>query len=350
MKNPTIEIDKIKIGIDHKPYIIAELSANHNGKIDNAYKIIEHAKKCGASAIKIQSYTPETITLNLNHNDFKIDKGPWKGKTLYELYEEAHLPWSWHKPLFEFARKKQITLFSSPFDFSAIDMLEDLNAPAYKIASCEVIDTPLIKYAASTQKPIIISTGMASIEEIEDAVSACFDVGNKKIALLHCVSGYPTPEEDYNLRAILTLRNKFNLVIGLSDHTISNNICLTSLGLGATIFEKHVTLSKDGGGPDDSFSLEPFELTSLCNKLNQCWKSLGNGLKVVQKSEKDSLKFRRSLYFVKKMNKGEKITPDCVRSIRPGYGLPPKHYSEILGRRVTKNINYGDPVNLDIIN
>ena len=347
MKKTSFEINGVKIGENHNPYIIAELSANHNKSIDNAFKIINYAMLSGATAVKLQSYTPDTITLNSNAPEFQITEGLWKGKTLYELYEEAYLPWSWHKPLFDYANEIGITIFSSPFDRSAIDLLEELDAPAYKIASCEVVDIPLIKYAASTQKPLIISTGMASIGEIEEAVSACYEVGNNKVALLHCVSGYPTPDEDYNLRAISTLRNKFNLVVGLSDHTISNNVALTSLGLGAAIFEKHVTLSKQGGGADDAFSLEPHELLDLCEKLGACWRAMGSGEKTVRQSEKTNLKFRRSLYFVKPMQAGEYITAECIRSIRPGYGIQPKFYDSILGRQVKRDINYGEPVSID---
>jgi len=344
MYNSSITINNVKIGEKESPYVIAELSANHNGSIENAFKIISHAKECGASAVKIQTYTPDTITLNLNTPDFQVDSGIWKGKSLYELYEGAHLPWEWHKPLFEFAKEVGITIFSSPFDKSAVDLLESLNTPAYKIASCEIIDLPLIKYVANTQKPIIISTGMASLEEINAAIETCFSEGNQDIALLHCVSGYPTPDEDYNLNAINTLKKKFQLVTGLSDHTISNNVALTSLGLGASIFEKHVTLSKNGGGPDDSFSLEPHELKNLCSNLQTCWLALGNGNKEIRESEVQSLKFRRSLYFVKDMMPGDIITEECIKSIRPGYGMHPKEFDNILGKKVSQEISYGSPV------
>jgi N-acetylneuraminate synthase len=272
---PQIEIAGRPIGPNHSPYVIAELSANHNGKLETALRIIEEAKKAGADAVKLQTYKPDTITLNCDSEDFKIRGGLWDGRMLYELYEEAHMPWDWHKPLFDHARQLGITIFSSPFDTTAIDLLEDLNAPAYKIASFEAVDLPLIKYAASTGKPMIISTGMADAEEIHEAIEAAREGGCKQLAVLHCVSGYPAPAEDYNLRTIPDMIERFGLVTGLSDHTLDNTTAITSVAMGACIIEKHFTLDRSGGGPDDSFSLEPAELAALCLSAKTAWQALG---------------------------------------------------------------------------
>lgn len=343
MKAPTIAINGTPIGADHPPYVIAEMSANHNGSINNAYKIINEARKSGASAIKIQTYRPDTITLNSTSDDFKIFGGLWDGRTLYELYEEAHMPWEWHKPLFDYARKQGITIFSSPFDNTAIDLLESLNAPAYKIASFEAVDLPLIKYAASTGKPIIISTGMANIEEIQEAIEAARDGGCKELAILHCVSGYPAPAADYNLRIIPDMINRFGLVTGLSDHTLGNTTAITSIALGASIIEKHFTMDRKGGGADDSFSLEPADLNLLVEGIKIAWDSLGYVDYGYKSSEVGNVKFRRSLYFVRDMKKGEKITCDTVRSVRPGFGLAPKYLTEIIGKHVNEDIQANTP-------
>ncbi len=340
----SISINGRKIGPTYFPYIIAELSANHNGKFETAIKIIEEAKKAGADAVKLQSYTADTITLNSDSEEFQIHGGLWDGKTLYQLYQEAHMPWEWHKPLFEHARKLGITIFSSPFDNTAVDLLEDLNAPAYKIASFEAIDLPLIKYVASTGKPMIISTGMADEEEIQEAIEAARDGGCKELAILHCVSGYPAPAEDYNLRTIPDMMERFGLVTGLSDHTLDNTTAIASVVLGASIIEKHFTLNRNGGGPDDSFSLEPAELAALCRDSKTAWSALGNVNYGRKSSEQGNVKFRRSLYFVKDMKAGDVITADCIRSVRPGFGLAPKHWDDVIGRRVTKDIMKNSPV------
>jgi pseudaminic acid synthase len=344
MNHKQIHIAGRPIGPDHSPYVIAEVSANHNGKLETAMRIIEEAKKAGADAAKLQTYKPDTITLDCDSEDFKIRGGLWDGRTLYELYEEAHMPWEWHQPLFEHARKVGITLFSSPFDNTAIDLLEDLNAPAYKIASFEAVDLPLIKYAASTGKPMIISTGMADAQEIQEAIDAAREGGCKELAVLHCVSGYPAPAHDYNLRTIPDMIQRFGLVTGLSDHTLDNTTAITSVAMGASIIEKHFTLDRSGGGPDDSFSLEPAELGALCLGAKTAWHSLGKVDYSRKSSELANVKFRRSLYFIKDMNAGEIIDHDCVRSIRPGYGLAPKHIDDIIGEKISTDIKSGTPV------
>lgn len=344
-----ITINSRTIGEDHPPYVIAEMSANHNGSFDTAKRIIEVARQSGADAVKLQTYKPDTITLNCDSEDFQIHGGLWDGKTLYQLYEEAHMPWDWHRPLFEHARKVGITIFSSPFDNTAVDLLEDLNAPAYKIASFEAVDLPLIKYVASTGKPMIISTGMADAEEIQEAIDAAREGGCKQLAILHCVSGYPAPAEDYNLRTIPDMIERFGLVTGLSDHTLDNTTAIASVALGASIIEKHFTLNRDGGGPDDSFSLEPQELYALCKDSKTAWSALGKVDYGLKSSEKGNAKFRRSLYFVKDLRAGELITPECVRSVRPGFGAAPKHLDQILGKTVTQSIAKFSPVDLNDI-
>lgn len=347
--SPNIVINGRRIASDTAPYIIAELSANHNGKLDTALKIIEEAHKAGADAIKLQTYTADTITLNSDAEDFQIHGGLWDGKTLYQLYQEAHMPWEWHQPLFDHAHKLGITIFSSPFDNTAVDLLEDLNAPAYKIASFEAVDLPLIKYVASTGKPMIISTGMADAEEIAEAIDAARAGGCTELAILHCVSGYPAPAADYNLRTIPDMMQRFGLVTGLSDHTLDNTTALTSVALGASIIEKHFTLNRSGGGPDDSFSLEPAELAALCRDSKTAWAALGQVDYGRKSSEQGNVKFRRSLYFVKNMSAGETLTSDSVRSLRPGYGLKPKELDRIIGKKLAKNVYFGEPVLINCI-
>jgi len=316
MKNE-ITIDGRKIGQDHTPYVIAEMSGNHNGELSKALSIIEEAKIAGADAVKMQTYTANTLTLKTDLPDFQITTGLWSGFTLHDLYEWAHTPWDWHKPLFDHARKLGITIFSSPFDTTAVDLLEDLNAPAYKVASFEAVDLSLIKYVATTGKPIVISTGMADAGEIEDAIGAARDGGCKDLALLHCVSGYPAPAQDYNLRTISDMIQRFGLVTGLSDHTLDNTTAITSVAMGARIVEKHVTLDRKGGGPDDSFSLEPEELRALCDGVKTAWSALGQVDYGLKSSERDNMKFRRSLYFSRDMRAGQLVTLEDVRSVRP---------------------------------
>lgn len=341
---PSIHIAERRIAADEPPYIIAELSANHNGELETALRIIEEAKKSGADAVKLQTYTADTITLNSDADEFRIKGGLWDGRTLYDLYQEAHMPWDWHKPLFDHARKLDITIFSSPFDNTAVDLLEDLNAPAYKIASFEAVDLPLIKYVASTGKPMIISTGMADAEEIAEAIEAAREGGCKELAILHCVSGYPAPAADYNLRTITDMVKRFGLVTGLSDHTLDNTTAITSVALGASIIEKHFTLDRSGGGPDDSFSLEPAELTALCRDSKTAWQALGSVNYGRKSSEQGNAQFRRSLYFVKDLKAGDVITEDAVRSVRPGFGLAPKYLESIIGKKVTIAVKANTPV------
>jgi pseudaminic acid synthase len=344
-----IEIAGRRIGAAYRPYVIAEMSANHNGSLETALRIIGEAKKAGADAVKIQTYKPDTITLNCDSDDFKIKGGLWDGRTLYDLYGEAHLPWDWHKPLFDHAQQIGITIFSSPFDSTAIDFLEDLNAPAYKIASFEAVDLPLIKYAASTRKPIIISTGMADAEEIAEAIEAAHEGGCKELAVLHCVSGYPAPADDYNLRTIPDMVKRFGQVTGLSDHTLDNTVAIASVALGASIIEKHFTLDRNGGGPDDSFSLEPAELRALCEGSKVAWSALGQVDYGRKSSEQENVQFRRSLYFIAEMKAGEIITADCVRSVRPGYGLAPKHLNNVIGKKLKYAVSANKPVTFESI-
>ena len=342
---PSINIAGRRIAADAPPYIIAELSANHNGKLETALKIIEEAKKAGADAVKLQTYTADTITLDCDSEDFQIHGGLWDGKNLYQLYKEAQMPWEWHATLFEYARKLGITIFSSPFDNTAVDLLESLNTPAYKIASFEAIDLPLIKYVASTGKPMIISTGMADADEIQEAIDAAREGGCKELAILHCVSGYPAPAADYNLRTIPDMMQRFGLVTGLSDHTLDNTTAIASVVMGASIIEKHFTLDRSGGGPDDSFSLEPAELVALCRDSKTAWASMGQVDYGRKSSEQGNAKFRRSLYFVKDLNKGDIITTQDVRSVRPGFGMAPKHYDEIIGKKAKNHIKANTATN-----
>ncbi len=329
------------IGATEPPYVIAELSANHNGSLDHALETISMVKARGADAIKIQTYSADTMTIKCDKEDFQIHGGIWDGYDLYKLYEWAQTPFKWHKTMFDHARKVGITIFSSPFDETAVDLLEDLNSPAYKIASFETVDLPLIRYVARTGKPMIISTGMANQEEIKDAVETARENGCQNIVLLHCISSYPAPVEQSNLRTIPELAARFNVISGLSDHTFGTTVSVTSIALGACVIEKHVTLSRQNNGPDSAFSLEPDELEQLCRESKDAWMSLGIAGYGCRPSEESNLKFRRSIYVVEDIRAGENITPKNIRRIRPGFGIPPKHYYEVLDKKAECDLKRG---------
>ncbi len=346
---PFITINGRKIGPDYPPYIIAELSANHNGDINRAFAIMEEAKKAGADAIKLQTYTADTITLECDSEEFQIHGGLWDGKNLYQLYKEAQMPWEWHQPLFEKAKELGITIFSSPFDFTAVDLLEDLDAPAYKIASFELIDLPLIKRVAQTGKPMIMSTGMANAEEIAEAIATAQSNGCQELVVLHCVSGYPAPADQYNLRTITDMAERFDVLSGLSDHTIDNATAVAAVALGACLIEKHVTMDRNGGGADDSFSLEPHELAALCKDAKTAWSALGSVNYTRTEAEKGNVKFRRSLYVIRDIKAGDVLSNDNVRSIRPGFGLAPKYLEQVLGKTAIVDIKRGTPLSFEFI-
>lgn len=336
--NLSVTIDGHKIGRDHSPYVIAELSANHNGDLNQALRIIDAAVEAGADALKIQTYTPDTMTIDSDKDDFQVRGGLWDGYSLHKLYEWAHTPWDWHEALFAHARKRGITMFSTPFDPTAADLLEELGAPAYKIASFEAIDLALIRYVAAKGKPMIISTGMANLEEIDEAVRAARAGGCEELVLLQCVSGYPAPAADYNLATLADMERRFGVPIGLSDHTLNNVSAIASVALGAAVIEKHFTLDRDGGGPDDSFSLEPTDLEQLCRDARIAWEAVGTVDYGLKSSERSNTVFRRSLYAVRDIPKGSLITAEHVRSIRPGYGLAPKHLDSVIGSRAKVDI------------
>lgn len=337
------------IGPEHPPYIVAELSGNHNGELGRAFQLMDAAKATGADAIKIQTYTADTITIDCAKKDFTIEGGPWSGYTLHALYKEAHTPWEWHEALFAHGRNLGLPVFSSPFDSTAIAFLQRLDAPAYKIASFEAIDTPLIAEAARTGKPLIISTGMADLGEIQDAVEAARAAGCHSIALLHCISAYPAPAEDANLKTIPHLRDAFGVESGLSDHTLGTAVAIAAVSLGATIVEKHMTLRRADGGPDAAFSLEPDEFKAMVEGCRTAWHALGKVNYAREESEKGSMVFRRSLYAVRDIAAGQVLTKDDVRSIRPGYGLPPKHLDAVIGRHAAKSIERGTPISWDLV-
>jgi N-acetylneuraminate synthase len=332
------------IGPTHPPYLVCELSANHNGRIERALKLIEAAAGTGADAIKIQTYTPETLTIAHDAPEFRIRGGLWDGYTLYDLYREAHTPFEWHAALVRRAKQLGITLFSTPFDESAVALLSELEAPAYKIASFEVVDLPLIACVARQHKPMIMSTGLARRDEIAEAVATARQHGASDIILLHCVSAYPASYAQANLRIMADLAQSFGVVVGLSDHTLGTACAVAAVALGACVVEKHFTLRRSDGGPDAAFSLEPDEFKRLVDDCRAAWQSLGRVDYARSAAERDNIVFRRSLYVVEDVGAGEQLTSRNVRSIRPGYGLPPKHLPDVLGRRAARPLKRGDPL------
>ena len=338
-----------KIGPDHPPYVVAELSGNHNGELARALRLIDAAKQTGADAVKLQTYTADTITIDHDGPDFRIKGGLWDGRSLYELYQEAHTPWDWHEALFAHAAKIGIAIFSTPFDASAVDFLDALGAPAFKIASFEAVDLPLIAKAAATGKPLIISTGMCSFDEIAEAMAAARGAGCSALVLLHCVSAYPTPAADANLRTISDLADRFDVAVGLSDHTMGIAVPVAAIAQGACFIEKHVTLARADGGPDAAFSLEPGEFRALVEGCRAAWEALGTRHYGPASSERGSVQFRRSLYAVRDIAAGEAFSEANVRSIRPGFGLPPKFYRQVLGARARCAIARGTPLDWSMI-
>jgi pseudaminic acid synthase len=344
-----IMINGRRIGERLPPFIVAELSANHGGSLQRALTVMEAAKAAGADAVKLQTYTPDTLTIDHDGPDFRIKGGLWDGRRLYELYQEAHTPWDWHETLFAKGRELSMSVFSTPFDHTAIELLEDLQAPAYKIASFENIDLPLIRRVAATGKPTIISTGMASSEEIAESVETFRAAGGRELVLLHCVSGYPTPAEQSNLHRIPKLAAEFDCPVGLSDHTLGTEVAIAAVALGVCLIEKHFTLRRADGGPDAAFSLEPEELAALVRGARTAFAALGNGSPLRAEVEEGSKVFRRSLYVVEEIKAGEKLTARNIRIIRPGFGLAPKHLPEVIGRRAKRALPRGTALSWDAI-
>jgi pseudaminic acid synthase len=344
-----LEIAGRRIGPGQPPYLIAEMSANHGGSLDQALAVIEAAAKAGADAIKLQTYTADTITINCDRPDFLIKGGLWNGRTLYDLYREAHTPWEWHRELFAKGRELGITMFSSPFDETAVDFLEELNAPAYKVASFELVHLPLLRKVASTGKPVILSTGMASHAEIRESIGTLRDAGCRELVVLHCTSGYPTPPDEANVRMIPHLAEMFDVPVGLSDHTLDSTVAVTAVALGAVAIEKHFALNRADGGPDAAFSLEPSEFAGLVAAARTAWAALGKADDVRAPSEQGNRMFRRSIYAVKDIKKGDRLTSESIRVIRPGFGLAPRHYEEVMGRHASADIARGTAISWTMI-
>ena len=349
-RNSVIEIKGRKIGMGGPVFVVAELSANHSQDFEQAVELIRRAKEVGADAVKLQTYTPDTITIQSDAPEFRIGGGtPWDGKTLYDLYSEAHMPWEWQPKLKKVADDLGIDLFSTPFDKTAVDFLEGMGVPAYKIASFEIVDIPLIEYVASKGKPVIISTGMATLDEIGEAVRAARGAGAAQIALLKCTSAYPAPPEEMNLRAIPYLAKRFGVPVGLSDHTLGIAVPVAAVSLGVCIIEKHFTLSRDIPSPDSAFSLEPQEFKAMVEAVRVVEKALGEAQYEMGRQEVKSRVFRRSLYVIKDVKAGEVLTEENVRSIRPSSGLAPRHLKSILGRTATCDIKRGTPLSWSMV-
>lgn len=347
--SPFIEIAGRKIGADFSPYVICELSGNHNGSLERCLTMVDAAAATGCDAIKIQTYTADTITLDVDRPEFKIHGGLWDGRTLYELYEEAHTPFEWHAAIFERARQRGVTLFSSPFDETAVDLLDDLGAPAFKIASFEAVDIPLIQYAASKGKPLIISTGMANLVEIKAARDAALSAGAAGVLLLHCVSSYPATFADANVRTVADMAQRFGCPVGLSDHTPGTAASVAAVSVGACAVEKHFTLARADGGPDAAFSLEPSEFKALVDDCKNAWASLGAVNYDLLGSERGSLLFRRSLYVTADVKAGEPLTRANVRSVRPGNGLPPADLEKVLTGKAARDLTRGEPLDWSMV-
>ncbi|MEM8724307.1 MAG: pseudaminic acid synthase [Pseudomonadota bacterium] len=346
-----MQINGRTIGLNARPYLIAEMSGNHNHSLDRALEIVDAAAESGADAIKLQTYTADTITLDCDGPGFVIEdeKSLWNGRRLHELYDEAHTPWDWHGPIIERARELGLDCFSSPFDASAVDFLESLDVPAYKIASFEVIDLPLIRKVAATGKPMIISTGMASVIDIGEAIRTAQEAGNDQLCILKCTSTYPATPENTNISTIPNMRDTFSVEVGLSDHTMGTGVAVAATALGAVLIEKHFTLARADGGVDSTFSLEPAEFRALREETERAWQSLGQVTYGGTKAEEGSRQFRRSLYVAEDMAEGEAFTEANLRSVRPGFGLAPKHYDTLLGKRVNRALTKGTPVSWDLI-
>lgn len=349
MQTDEIIIGGRKIGRHHPPYLIAEISANHNGKLEKALALIDIVKEAGADAVKLQTYTKDTMTIDCNGPGFVIEAGLWKGKKLYDLYEWAHTPWSWHEPLFRRARENDLHIFSTPFDPTAVTFLSQFNPPAYKVASFEATDIPLLQALAREGKPVILSTGMTTRDEVNDSVSALRAGGCHDLVLLHCVSGYPTDPSDSHLATIPDLAAAFGCVVGLSDHTLGTAVAVASIALGASVVEKHITLDRTDGGPDAAFSLEPKEFASLVKDCRTAWQSIGKARTRPLETEQEMRKLRRSLYVVEDIAAGQSLTALNVRAIRPGYGLSPKEIGNVIGRRAIRNIARGTPLNWNLL-
>lgn len=346
----SVSIAGRRIGPSEPPYIICELSGNHNGDLNRALELIDAAAETGCDAIKLQTYTADTLTIDSRNPEFMIKGGLWDGRNLYELYEEAHTPFEWHKELFKRASERGVTIFSTPFDETAADLLDELGAPAFKIASFEVVDLPLIAHVAKKGKPMIISTGLASLSESESAVRTARENGCNEIVLLHCISSYPAPSDQANLRTMTHLAQCFDVVPGLSDHTYGTATSVAAIALGGAVIEKHFTLSRADGGPDADFSLEPEEFKRLVNDCKDAWVSLGKVNYKIKPAEEANKMFRRSVYAVQDIASGEVFTRENVRSIRPGFGLPPASLPDILGKRATRDISFAEPMDWSMIN